>query len=134
MTSRLAAAPRPSSRHPHPPVTSAPDADAVTKAAALLQGAKSSVILIGRTSRSEEAWKARVRLAEAIGARVITDLKVGAGFPTDHPLHLGAPFVLTPDAEGLAALAKADVILSLDWVDLAGTMKAAKAPAAGAKV
>jgi thiamine pyrophosphate-dependent acetolactate synthase large subunit-like protein len=42
--------------------------------------------------------------------------------------------VLTPDAEGLAALAKADVILSLDWVDLAGTLKAAKAPGDGAKV
>ena len=42
--------------------------------------------------------------------------------------------MLTPDAEGLAALAKADVILSLDWVDLAGTLKAAKAPAPNAKV
>jgi thiamine pyrophosphate-dependent acetolactate synthase large subunit-like protein len=30
--------------------------------------------------------------------------------------------VLTPDAKGLAALSKADVILSLDWVDLAGTL------------
>ncbi len=91
-------------------------------------------MLIGRTSRSEDAWNARVKLAEALGARVITDLKVGASFPTDHPLHLGAPSVLTPDAEGLAALAKSDVILSLDWVDLAGTLKAAKAPAASAKV
>src|SRR6185295_6617909 len=71
---------------------------------------------------------------EAVGARVITCLKTAASFPTDHPLHLGAPAVLTPDAEGLAALAKADVILSLDWVDLAGTLKAAKAPADGAKV
>src|SRR6185503_8520878 len=44
------------------------------------------------------------------------------------------PSVLTPDAEGLPALAKADVILSLDWVDLAGTLKAAKAPSANAKV
>src|SRR5256714_357957 len=117
-----------------PPVASAPDADAVAKAAALLKGAKSPVILIGRTSRSPEAWDARVRLAETIGARAITDLKVGASFPTDHPLHLGAPSVLTPDAEGLAALATADVILSLDWVDLAGTLKAAKAPTAKAKV
>jgi thiamine pyrophosphate-dependent acetolactate synthase large subunit-like protein len=117
-----------------PAVASAPDADAVAKAAALLKSAKSPVILIGRTSRSEDAWTARVALAEAIGARVITDLKVGASFPTDHRLHLGAPSVLTPDAEGLAALANSDVILSLDWVDLAGTLKAAKAPAANAKV
>jgi thiamine pyrophosphate-dependent acetolactate synthase large subunit-like protein len=117
-----------------PAVASAPHAGTAARAAALLKGAKSPVILIGRTSRNPEAWNARVGLAEAIGARVITDLKVGASFPTDHPLHLGAPSVLAPDAEGLAALAKADVILSLDWVDLAGTLKAAKAPAADAKV
>src|SRR3954466_1033194 len=117
-----------------PPVASAPDAQAVAKAAELLKAAKNVVMLIGRASRREAAWNARVRLAEAIGARVITDLKGGASFPTDHPLHLGAPSVLTPDAEGLVALAKANVILSLDWVDLAGTLKAAKAPAANAKV
>jgi thiamine pyrophosphate-dependent acetolactate synthase large subunit-like protein len=75
-----------------------------------------------------------VRLAEGLYAKVITDLKCGASFPTAHPLHLGAPSVLTPDAEGLAALAKADVILSLDWVDLAGTLKAAQVTADGAKV
>jgi len=117
-----------------PPVASAPDAQAVAKAAELLRGAKSIVMLIGRTSRSEEAWSARVKLAEGVSARVITCLKTAASFPTDHPLHLGAPSVLTPDAEGLAALAKADVILSLDWVDLAGTLKAAKAPGPDAKV
>lgn len=117
-----------------PPVASAPDGAAVAKAAALLKAAKNVIMLIGRTSRSEAAWAARVKLAEALGARVITDLKVGASFPTDHHLHLGAPSVLTPDTEGLAALAKADLILSLDWVDLAGTLKAAKAPAANAKV
>ena len=105
---------------------SAPSADAVAQAAALLKAAKNPVMLIGRASRSDEAWDARVRLAEALGARVITDLKVGASFPTDHPLHLGAPSVLMPDAEGLAALGKADLILSLDWVDLAGTLKAAQ--------
>src|SRR3954447_1648941 len=117
-----------------PPVASAPDAQAVANAAELLKAAKNVVMLVGRTSRSEDTWTARMTLAEAIGAHVITDLKVGASFPTDHPLHLGAPSVLTPDAEGLAALAKADVILSLDWVDLAGTLKAAEAPAANAKV
>ncbi len=117
-----------------PAVASAPDAEAVAKAAALLTAAKSVVMLMGRTSRNEETWNARVRLAEAVGGRVITCLKTAASFPTDHPLHLGAPSVLTPDAEGLTALAKADVILSLDWVDLAGTLKAAQAPAANAKI
>ena len=126
-----------------PPVAIAPDPEAISKAAELLNAAKASallnrarniVMLVGRTSRSEDAWIDRVDLAQAADARVISDLKVGAGFPTSHELHLGAPSVLTPDAEGLAALAEADVILSLDWVDLAGTLKAAKAPKAGAKV
>ena len=117
-----------------PTVASAPDPESVKQAAALLTHAKSLVILIGRTSRSVDGWNARVRLAEATGARVITDLKVGASYPTDDVLHLGAPSVLVPDAEGLAALGNADVILSLDWVDLAGTLKAANAPAANAKV
>jgi thiamine pyrophosphate-dependent acetolactate synthase large subunit-like protein len=58
-----------------------------------------------------------VALAEAIGARVVTDRKSGATFPTDHPLHVG----------GTAPIAEADVILSLDWVDLAGTLRTAHA-------
>jgi thiamine pyrophosphate-dependent acetolactate synthase large subunit-like protein len=117
-----------------PAVASAPDAASIAQAAALLKAAKNVVMLVGRASRNESAWNARIRLAEALGARVITCLKTAASFPTDHPLHLGAPTTITPDPEGLAALAKADVILSLDWVDLAGTLKAAKAPAEGAKV
>jgi thiamine pyrophosphate-dependent acetolactate synthase large subunit-like protein len=117
-----------------PQAASAPTAESVTQAVALLKAARTIVMLVGRASRSESAWAARVKFAEAIGARVITDLKVGASFPTNHPLHLGAPSVLTPDAEGLAALGKADLILALDWVDLAGTLKAANAPATSAKV
>jgi thiamine pyrophosphate-dependent acetolactate synthase large subunit-like protein len=117
-----------------PSVASVPDAQAIARAAALLKAAKSVVMLVGRASRSESAWNARIRLAEALGARVITCLKTAASFPTDHPLHLGAPTTITPDPEGLAALAKAEVILGLDWVDLAGTLKAAQAPADGAKV
>ncbi len=62
-------------------------------------------------------------LAEAVGARVMTDRKTGAVFPTDHPLHVGGPGTASPDGIGL--LAAADVILSLDWIDLAGTLKTA---------
>src|SRR5882724_7732997 len=66
----------------------------------------------------------RVRLAEMLNARVLTDLKVGAAFPTDHPLHVAPPGIfLSPRAA--AALKDADVVLSLDWVDLAGTLKQA---------
>src|SRR4051812_35060215 len=74
-----------------PPVASAPPADAITQAAALLRDAKHPVILAGRVSRGVEAWNARVKLAERLNARVVTDLKIGASFPTDHDLHAGVP-------------------------------------------
>jgi thiamine pyrophosphate-dependent acetolactate synthase large subunit-like protein len=117
-----------------PPIVAAPAPDLVRAVAAKLRAAKSAVILAGRASRSVAAWDARVALAEALGARVITDLKIGASFPTDHPLHVGAPGNLMPDAAGLATIAGADAILSLDWVDLAGTLKAAQALATKATI
>ena len=106
-----------------PEVKSAAPADVINKAADLLRGAKHPVMLAGRVSRDLDAWNARVALAERLGARVVTDIKVGAAFPTDHPLHAGAPggSVLAPEAAD--AIRAADAILSLDWVDIAGTFK-----------
>ena len=98
-----------------------PDHKLVKQAAQLLSNAKSPVILAGRVGRSEAAWKARVALAEKLQARVLTDIKTPAAFPTDHPLH-AAPPATFPDGR---LLKDADVILSLDWVDTAGTLKAA---------
>ena len=106
-----------------PPVEHAPAESAVKQAADLLRAAKQPVILAGRVSRDLDAWNARVALAERLGARVITDLKIGAAFPTDHPLHAGAPGTIAPVPEAADALRAADVILSLDWVDIAGTLK-----------
>ena len=40
----------------------------------------------------------------------------------------GVPAVLTPVAEAQAAIAEADAILSLDWVDLAGTLRSLPHP------
>ena len=107
-----------------PAVQAGPDPALVRQAADLLAGATKPLILAGRVGRSETAWEARVRLAEALGARVATDLKIGAAFPTDHPLHAGSPGVF-PVPATVAAIREADVILSLDWVDLGGTMRAA---------
>ena len=46
-----------------------------------------------------------MRLAELFGAGVLTDLKVGAAFPTNHPLHVAAPSVLlTRDGDYNVAL------------------------------
>ncbi|HEY8290484.1 MAG TPA: thiamine pyrophosphate-dependent enzyme, partial [Acetobacteraceae bacterium] len=54
-------------------------------------------------------------------------------FPTDHPLHIGAPATF-PSGALKEALRSADVILSLDWVDLGGTLNAACGAAPGGKV
>jgi len=104
-----------------PPVTTAAPAELVKQAAAVLKGAKQVLILAGRTSRDPEVWKARVALAEALNARVLSDLKIGASFPTDHPLYFGSPRAVTP--ESVEGLKDVDVVLSLDWVDLAGALR-----------
>jgi thiamine pyrophosphate-dependent acetolactate synthase large subunit-like protein len=101
-----------------------PAPELVEAAAELLAQARRPVVLLGRGSRSERAWRDRVALAERLGAPVITDLKMAAAFPTDHGLHAAAPGTrLAP--ESAARVANADVILALDWCDLAGTLRAA---------
>ncbi|TMG75574.1 MAG: thiamine pyrophosphate-binding protein [Betaproteobacteria bacterium] len=101
-----------------------PAAHLVDAAAKLLSGAKHPVILAGRASRSESAWKQRVALAEKLQARVLTDIKLGAVFPTDHPLHAAPPATfLSPDTAKM--LREADVVLALDWIDPAGVLKQA---------
>ena len=102
---------------------------AAAQVAQALGRARRPIVLVGRVSRQQAGWDARVALAERSGARVMTDLKVGAGFPTDHPLHAGAPGVYAAP-EALAVLREADMILSLDWVDLAGTLQMASGTAA----
>jgi thiamine pyrophosphate-dependent acetolactate synthase large subunit-like protein len=114
-----------------PPVGAAAPAASVRTAAAMLKAAKQIVILAGRASRALDAWNARVALAEALNASVVTDLKIGASFPTDHPLHVGAPRDVTPDS--VPALRDADIVLSLDWVDLAGALRAL-GPSPAAKI
>jgi thiamine pyrophosphate-dependent acetolactate synthase large subunit-like protein len=115
-------------RSPEPP------RELVSHAAGMLGNAKNPLILIGRTSRSMEAWKARVQLAEKLQARVVTDLKQAAAFPTDHPLHAAVPGVHL-STQAAAAIREADVVVALDWTDLAGTLKTAYgAEPIGAKV
>jgi thiamine pyrophosphate-dependent acetolactate synthase large subunit-like protein len=106
-----------------PPVVQGPSADLVKKAVDLLLAAKKPLILAGRMSRKVEDWKRRIELAEALDARVASNLKIGAAFPTDHPLHIGYPATFATD-DLINAVKDADVILSLDWVDLGGTFKA----------
>jgi thiamine pyrophosphate-dependent acetolactate synthase large subunit-like protein len=107
------------SRFAAPPAVS-PGNESVKAAAQLLSSARNPAILVGRVSRGMAAWQARVALAEKLQAKVFTDIKTPAAFPTDHPLH-AAPPATFPDGK---ALRDCDVILSLDWVDTAGTLKA----------
>jgi thiamine pyrophosphate-dependent acetolactate synthase large subunit-like protein len=106
------------------PAPAQPAIDDLQRALALLAGAKNPLILMGRVSRSTALWQQRIELAERLGAKVLTDLKLAAAFPTDHPLH-AAPPGLRMSKKGVEALRAADVVLSLDWIDLAGTLKAA---------
>lgn len=122
-------------RLPHPPLV--PDASRfappgvphprpldIERAVDALESAQNPVMLVGRVSRDTVEWKERIALAERLGATVLTDLKTAASFPTDHAQHPFAPafFVNGPAAE---ALKTADVVISLDWIDLSGTLKAA---------
>ena len=104
---------------------SAPDPAALAEAAALLQ------------ARRAAADPGRARLARRGGmaapgrswprrwARIVlTDAKAGAGFPSRHQLQ-GPPAGNNPSEAACALIRQADVVLSLDWVDLAGAFKAA---------
>jgi thiamine pyrophosphate-dependent acetolactate synthase large subunit-like protein len=116
--------PLPSAARFRPPVAAAPDPIALAEAAALLHRAERPLVLVGRVSRDETAWRRRIELAETLGAVVLTDAKAGAGFPSRHGLH-GPPAGNNPSEAACALLREADAILSLDWVDLAGAFKAA---------
>ncbi len=110
-------------RYAPPPSPPAP-ADQIAAAVKLLADAKNPVMLVGRCSRSMENWNTRIALAEKLEIPVLTHIKLAAAFPTDHRLHVAPPGNrLAPEARKL--LAEADVILSLDWLDLAGSLKQA---------
>ena len=98
--------------------------DLIQKAGKLLSEARNPLILAGRMNRSEAAWRERLALAEKLQARVLTDIKAGAAFPTDHRLHAAPPATFLED-RGKQALREADVVLSLDWIDTAGTLRQA---------
>lgn len=116
--------PLPDAKRHRPPQRVMPSQELVSEAARLLSEAKRPVILAGRCSRSEAGWRERIALAEKLNAPVLTNIKTAAAFPTDHPLHAAPPgSYLAPQGEQV--LAQADVVLSLDWLDLAGTLKQA---------
>jgi thiamine pyrophosphate-dependent acetolactate synthase large subunit-like protein len=122
---RLPAPPAiPDVRRDRSPRSHGPDAEAVRATLDLLGQARRPLFLFGRGSRDEQDWDRRVALAERYGALVLSDLKNGAVFPTAHPLHPNPPGIFLPAASA-ELIGAADLILSLDWTDLAGTLAAA---------
>ena len=82
-------------------------------------------MLVGRHERTEHAWRARIELAERLGAAVVCDQKCGVGFASDHEYFVAAP-AQYPDERTIRALEQADAVLGLDWPDLAGLLAARK--------
>ncbi|HEY7077396.1 MAG TPA: thiamine pyrophosphate-dependent enzyme [Solirubrobacteraceae bacterium] len=109
-----------------PPAAPAPSPTEVVRALELLEGAARPLLLVGRGGRGQAAWDARVHLTERFDAAVLSDLKTAASFPTAHPLHTAVPGTFLTDS-GRELVAAADLVLALDWVDLAGTLRAAEA-------
>lgn len=103
------------------------DGGTLVEIAELIAAAEAPVVLAGRVSRDEEAWRRRIDLVEAMGGSVITDLKVATAFPTNHPAYAG-DLRGRRGGETLAVLKGADLVISLDWVDLQGALKSAFGP------
>jgi thiamine pyrophosphate-dependent acetolactate synthase large subunit-like protein len=98
--------------------------DSILKSLKAIEKAKFPIILMGRVSRKQADWDRRVRFAEAIGAAVLTSSNDAASFPTTHPLHLAAP-CLRPSKSATALIEKADLVISMDWLDLGGVFRLA---------
>lgn len=102
-------------------------AGSLSRAVGLLSGATRPVVLLGSVGLARSDLDHRVSLVEALGARVITDLKANSSFPSAHPANVGYPGIfVTPEAQ--AVLADADVVLSLNWTDVGGTFTQAGVP------
>src|SRR5262245_51578017 len=105
-----------------PPLSPAVPYDSLLGVLQAIDKAKFPLILMGRVSRKQADWDRRVRFAEAIGAAVLTSSNDPSAFPTTHPLHIAAPCV-RPSKGATALIEKADLIISLDWLDLAGVLR-----------
>ncbi len=109
------------------PADAEPPSAEVARAVEILSTAKRPFIFCGRTTRSEEGWHDRVRLAELLGARTATHMKLPAAFPTSHPAFIGETGWRLKGPV-LEAIRNADAILMLDWLDPGNALKLAFPP------
>ncbi|MHA6324000.1 thiamine pyrophosphate-binding protein [Roseivivax sp. CAU 1753] len=114
------------SHYPTPDDAEPPKA-ALQAALDILKDAKRPFIFCGRASRSEDEWTDRIRLAETLGARTTTHMKLPAGFPTTHPAFIGETGWRLKGPV-LDAIRNADAIVMLDWLDAGNAIKLAFPP------
>ena len=89
----------------------APDANAIDAAAAILANARNPVLIVGDRVGQSGGAAAAVRLAETLGAKVYASYFSQVNFPTSHPQFLGltspgmpAGKVLLEDADAVVAV------------------------------
>lgn len=111
-----------------PPGPVSPASDDIAAACEMLSIARQPIILLGRCSSDPAAWNDRILLAERLDAPVLTQFRLRASFPTDHPLHVASPFFQGLPPAAHEALSSADVVLALDWPDLHDTIGRALDP------
>jgi thiamine pyrophosphate-dependent acetolactate synthase large subunit-like protein len=129
----VSALPIPDLAHYPLPTPSRPSEADLLAARSLMQQSRRPLILVGRHSRGAEEWAMRVRFVESLGAAVLCDQKCGVGFPSAHARFVAAPAQYL-DARSAAILAAADLIVSLDWPDLAGLLASRPDKGAEARV
>jgi benzoylformate decarboxylase len=105
-----------------PPPPPAADRATVRKVVAAMKKAKLPVITIGRGARSQQAWDNRVKLAEVLGAAVLTHSRAGSVFPTEHPCHV-TPTCQRPTDSNKELIRSADMILNFGFNDFAGFLR-----------
>ena len=89
-----------------------PEAEAICDAAALIAQSSKPVLFVGGGVIKANAHKQLMRLAELIGAPVVTTLMARGAFPDSHHLHLGMPGMHGTVA-AVTALQKADLLITL---------------------
>ena len=89
-----------------------------------LLAARKPLLLAGRMSRSMDDWKVRITFAEVCGATVLSSTMHALAFPVDHSLHTLPQVGEKPSDVEAKLLSDCDLIVSLDWMDLARFLNA----------
>jgi acetolactate synthase-1/2/3 large subunit len=98
----------------HPVHAEAPPAGQITQAAALLEAARTPIILAGHGAARHQAQAALVRFAEKLRIPVATTFHGKGVFPDDHPFALGAMGFMVHDYVNFG-FDEADVIVSVGY-------------------